>query len=101
MPGVYSPSRSERKAPPECGRKGCGRETKRAKKYWEKNRFSQASRYIAPRPSEVLSDIPALPTVQEVIVAHTTRVVTTAQSAKEWDVMTQPPTRTMVLLPPD
>jgi hypothetical protein len=101
MPETYSPSRSERKKIAECGRSGCGRETKRAKKYSEKNRFAHASRYTAIRPSEVLSDIPALPASQEVVVAHTSRVVTTAQASREWDAMTRPPTRTMVHLPPD
>ena len=42
-----------------------------------------------------------LATLKEVVTAHTSRVLTTAEAAREWDAMTQPSTRIMIDLSHD
>jgi RNA polymerase subunit RPABC4/transcription elongation factor Spt4 len=42
-----------------------------------------------------------LPEPEEVIVAHTSRVLTATQAARAWDAATRPTTRTMIRLPAD
>lgn len=37
----------------------------------------------------------------EEVIAHTSRILTTAEAAREWDAMTKPTTRVMVDLPSD